>query len=205
MLGERDIDSVCMLMKDLQPNIGGSRDPSMYQALCREALSDKRVVFIVGEEQTKVIAFYIAVIDRNKWRLSFLSRHPLIVLKMVLKRTFNRLSKISKGVSGEQADVETKMPDISAYISPSTTNRSWKDSSPQIAKLLFYGVAVTHRGKHVAKRLIEHMLRTLFERGVSRADAIILLHNIAEVRVVHGLGFNIYRQGGCLFVTKDLS
>ena len=107
-------------------------------------------------------------------------------------------------MSGKKATVETNLPDISPYISPSTTNRSWKDSSPQIAKLLFDGVAVTHRGKHVAKRLTEYMFKTLLERGVSRADGIILLHNIAEVRVVHGLGFNIYRQGGSLFATKDL-
>jgi len=204
MLEKGDIDKVTLTMKELQPNIGGSRDPSMYRSLCHEALLDKRVVFIVAEEQSKIIAFYLAIIDRNRWRITFMVRHPAIVTQMVFKRAFNRFLKILKKVFGKTTGFETNMPDISMFVTPSLTNRSWKDSSPKIAKLLFDGVAVNQRGRHIAKKLTEYMFKALAERGVSRADGIILLHNIAEIRVVHGLGFNIYRHGDSLFVTKDL-
>ena len=204
MLKKEDMESVLQLMQDLQPNIGGSRDPSMYRALCHEALIDKRVVFIVGEEQSKIIAFYLAIIDRNRWRLAFMLRHPLIVTQMTFKRAFNRLMKISRKRSGKTANLDMATPDISKYVSPSTTDRSWRDSSPQIAKILFDGVAVSHQGRHIATGMRDYMYKVLAENGVRRVDAIILSNNIRPIRVAYKLGFNIYMEGGSLLVTKDL-
>ena len=204
MLKKEDMESVLQLMQELQPNIGGSRDPFMYRALCNEALVDERVVFIVGDEQSKIISFYLAIIDRNRWRSAFMLRHPLVALKMVARRFFNQLTKVLKKASAEATDTQMNIPDISQYVSPSSTNRSWKDSSPRIAKILFDGVAVSHQGRYIAKGMREYMYKVLGAKGVRRMDAIILSHNIRPIRVSHKLGFKIYRQDGSLFVTKDL-
>ncbi len=204
MLEKDDIKSVLKLMEEIQPNIGGSRDPSMYQALCHEALLDKRMVFIVGEEQSKIIAFYLAIIDRNRWRITFMFRHPFIVMQMVFERTFKRLLKISKKAAHKIKDFENNMQDISMYLTSIPPSKSWKDSSSRIAKLLYIAVGESHRGKSIAKRTWEYALDVLAKCGVERVDTEILLNNIPSIQLHKGLGFNIYRRGRSLFVTKDL-
>lgn len=205
MLEKGDVNSLLKLMEEIKPNIGGSRDLLLYRALCYDALLNPRVVFTVGEVQTRIIAFYFAVIDRNRWRISFMFRHPLIVTKMVIKRALKKLSKLLKTPDSNTGSLEHLNPDISTYATPDITNKSWNDSSPQIAKLLYIAVKENHRGKDIAKEMWEYALKVLAERGVRRVDTEILLKNEPSIRLHYGLGFNIYRQGSALFVTKDLS
>ena len=204
VLEKDDIKSVLNLMEEIKPNIGGSRDLSLYHALCHEALLDKRVVFIVGEEQSKKIAFYLAIIDRDRWRMSFMFRHPLMVTKMIFNRTFNRLRKLLKAAGPKMGNFKSDMPDISMYIKLGSSNKSWKDSSSRIAKLLYIAVSESHRGKSIAKEMWEYALKVLTDCGVIRVDTEILLNNIPSIRLHYGLGFYIYKQGGALFVTKDI-
>jgi ribosomal protein S18 acetylase RimI-like enzyme len=204
MLEKSDIQSVLRLMEEIKPNIGGSRDQSLYHALCHEALLDKRVVFTVGEEQSKIITFYLAIIDRNRWRMSFISRHPFLGARLAVSRTFNKFRKIIKKATHKTRNIEPSLSNISEYITPVSSNRSWKDSSPKIVKLLFLAVAESHRRKHIAEEMVEYTLKVSAERGARRADGIILFNNIPSIRLIHGLGFSFFRQGGSLFVTKDI-
>ena len=206
MLKKSDIQDVLKLMAEIKPNIGGVRYPSLYNALCNDALFDKRIVFTVAEEQSKIIGFFFGIIDRNSWRFSFMVRHPIIGTRMVFIRTFERLSILVKKFDSKTINLEPYNTEINKFITSGTTSRSWdNDSSPQIAKLLYGGVSGTHRGKNIAKRLGEYICKVLAERGVRRVDATIVYNNIKGIRLDHGLGFTIYRTGYSFFATKDVS
>lgn len=204
ILEKRDIEGVLELMKAIKPDIGGSRNQSLYRALCCEALVDKRVVFTVGEEESKIIAFYLAVIDPSRWRLSFMIRHPLLGIGRVLNKVFDELIKMVNKTKQKTKYSAASLQDINKYITPMPANKSWKDFSPDIAKLLFDAVAESHRGRHIARGMTEYMLEVLAERGARRVDGTIHFHNIPSIRARYVLGFNIHNMGDQLFITKDI-
>jgi hypothetical protein len=202
---ESDIDGVLTLMDETKPNIGGSRNASLYHALCNEALIDKRVVVVVGEEDSKIIAFFLAAIDRDRWRMSFVRRHPWIAIKMTGARVLRKLRRRVVPPEPETRGNENNRHDIRQYIQTTETTKSWKDSSPRIAKLLFICVQEGERRKHVSLGLYQAMIEELAKRGVSRVDGIILLQNIPSIRLSHKLGFHKYIRDSHIFVTKDLA
>lgn len=203
-LEDRDIPNVLKLMIEISPNIGGARYPSLYHALCRESLIDKRVVFIVGEKQSDIVAFHIAIIDRDKWRKSFMMRHPLILARMALSRINHTLRRAVKKATHQRKGLPKPIANIDEFVTPGNTNRSWKDSSPQIAKVLFIGVAESQRGKRIIKSLYEYRDQVLAKRGVKRVDSVILSDNIKMIRASVRLGVSVYKRDGALMTTKDL-
>lgn len=191
-------------MDEIKPNIGGVRYPSLYNALCYEALSDTRVVFVVAEDQLRIIGFAIGIIDRKRWRYSFLTRHPLIVTRMAFSRILNRLPKLVKIAVVRMNSTKTERQNTNLYVTPGSSNSSWSDSSGQIAKFLYEGVSESHRGKHIARKLGECFFQACTERGATRVDAVILAGNIQGLRLDHSLGFNIYQDGISYFGTRKL-
>ncbi len=204
IIEKKDFEGVLELMKTIKPHIGGSQNPVLYHALCCEALEDKRVVFVVGEERSKIVAFFLAIIDPNHWRFSFMLRHPLLGIDRALNISFDRLMRLLNKTKKTTKDFIPLQQNIDKYITPIPSNKSWKDSSPDIAKLVFDAVAESHRGRHIAKDIRSYMLEELTKRGAKRADGDILFHNIPSIHVWFGLGFSIHNMGNQLFITKDL-
>lgn len=204
LLEKRDFEGVLEIMKSIRPDIGGSRDPALYYALCCEALVDKRIVFVVGEVQSKIIAFYLAVIDMKRWRISFMIHHPLIGLERAFNITFNRFRKIIKKTQKKGENIVPQLHNIINYLTPLPPNKSWNDSSPEIAKVLFHAVAGSHRGREIGKGILDFVLKELARRKVRRLDATILFHNIPSIRTAYALGFNLHNRGDQLFVTRDI-
>ena len=132
-------------------------------------------------------------------------RHPLIVVRLAFTRAVNRLMKLARRAQHKIKYDEQYIKDIEELVSDLPSNESWKESSPHIAKILFAGVSENHRGRHVGRMLLESVLKILSDRGVRRADGIILLHNIPSIRMIYRLGFDIYRKGGFVFVTKHMN
>jgi len=203
-LEDGDIPNVLKLMIEISPNIGGARYPSLYHALCRESLIDKRVVFIVGEEQSDIVAFHIAIIDRDKWRKSFMMRHPLILARMAFSRIYHTLRRVVKKAIHQTKGLPKPIANIDDFVTPGNTNRSWKDSSPKIAKIIFTGVAESQRGKRIIKSLYEYRDQVLAKRGVKRVDSVILSDNIKMIRASVRLGVSVYKSDGHLMTTKNL-
>jgi ribosomal protein S18 acetylase RimI-like enzyme len=199
-----DLKSLLSLMNEIKPNIGGSRNPSLYRAICQDALSDKRVVIVVAEEKSEIVGFLLTVINRNRWRRSFLLRHPWSMPRLFWERVSKEWRTPSRETAPGKRNVDGNMQDISPYISTKETNKSWEDSSPQIAKLLFICVRAKERRKRLARNLFDFTIARLVERGVRRADAIVLLHNVPSIRLSHELRFEMYIQEGHIFQTMDI-
>ena len=203
-LEKKDFNNVLKLMNEIQPVIvGGLRCPSLYRAFCYDALIDKRVLFIVAEEKTDIVGFRIVVIDMKNWRLTFCKRHPVLTLRILTQKICNNIrikitTKKNLNIYASQYAV------VAGFVNQTPCNKSWNDSSPQIAKALYVAVKESHRGKNIAAKLIEYGNQILVNHGQKRIDDRILFNNIASIRLHHRLGFNIYKSGHALFVTKEL-
>lgn len=204
LLEKNDLQSILTLMIKIKPMIGGVRYKYFYRALCSEALIDKRVVFTVCEEESKIIGFRVAIIDLRSWKISFFIRHPIVMVGVIFGRALNKFNKMLKKVRKEKKSNLNNMLNINDLISSNFTTKSWSDCTPFIAKSLFVAVEEGYRGKKIASRLIQYSNKILAELGVKRVDSKILIDNISAIRLNHRLGYNIYKKGTSLFSTKDL-
>ncbi|MFA5348073.1 MAG: hypothetical protein WC294_08040 [Methanoregula sp.] len=203
ILERKDIDNTISLMNKIKPDIAGSRDTSLYRALCEDSFKDERLVIVVGEDDSKIVAFFIAVIDPVSWKLSFALRHPIIGIGRGINKGIDRIKR--KLRKPEKVEAKPFPPELIPYITAPTTDKSWSDSSYLIAKLLFDAVDEQYRGRGIAKDMREFMLDKLVKLGVRRVDGLILFNNISSLRVSHAKGFEIYNRGDQLFVTQDIS
>jgi GNAT superfamily N-acetyltransferase len=197
ILERRDIDNTVNLMNKIKPDIAGSRDPSFYRILCEDSFKDYSLVFIVGE-QDGINAFTLSVIDPDGWKINFAMRHPFIASKLALQKALERFRPAGNGKPQVIPDY------IFPLLSKEPTSKSWDDSAPDIAKILFSGVDETCRGKGVAKEMMKFFIGKLACFGVTRVDSTILYDNIASIKVKVAHGFTIYNKGDQLFLTREI-
>ena len=203
MLDQDDLPEIIHLMEEIRPHIAGLCSRSIYTAICRQALVDERLVITVAEDRGKLIGFTINIIEQNRFWISFLTKRPLLASRIAFRKFLNLMGLGVSARKLEPAELEI----INKYVSPGSSGRSWKDSSPTIAKAIFIGVAEQYRGsKIVGKALLNYRKKVLLERGVKRADGIILMHRIASIKLLHKQGGRIERtgKGDRLFVSVDL-
>ena len=197
---KKDLLEIIKLMKVIKPNIAGLHSQKLYDAICADALSDKRIVIVVAEKQSHLIGFNLTIIDRNRyWRL-FIVKHPHLALKIAAHR-FLRLLRVPPD---REVAHSAEPKDISQYITTMPSNLSWKDSSPEIAKLVMTALTKEHRGRHISVGFGAYILDVLAQHGVRRVDTKIDPDNIPSIRLTYGLGFRIERRGEHLFATIDL-
>lgn len=202
LLEQDDLPKILHLMEEFRPSIVGLRSRALYAAVCRQALRDDRLVFIVAETQGKLIGFSIAIIDRNQFWISLLPKHPLLSVRIVFKM-FLRLIGVGKSARVPEPN-ELQM--IKEYIAPTPSGRSWwGDSSPLIAKGLYMAVSKKHRGRGIGRELLRSRNKVSVERGVRRFDGITQTYNISQIHLFHSEGFRIERKGkdDKVFVTID--
>lgn len=200
LANERDYPQVIDLMEKSNFTIAALNSRSIYNAVYRQALKDDKVVFGVAEYEKKLIGLIIAIIDWNKFWLSFLLEHPLLLLQIAFKQL---LKKLGVGVSKVDYDPE-QLKTVEKYLTNSIANRSWKDSSPIIAKAIFISVDPEYRGLKVGLDLNRFRDKIFIERGVKRYDGWVELHRVPQINLLHKTGFLIERRGDKFFVSKDL-
>jgi GNAT superfamily N-acetyltransferase len=204
LLEQDDLPEIVHLIEEFRPTFARLRSRVLYAAICRQALIDERLVFIIAEARGELIGFSIAIIDRNRFWISFLPRYPLLSVRIVFK-VFLKPIRVGESVRTPGPE---ELEIIKEYIAPSHSGRSWwRDSSPRIAKGLYIAVAEKYRGKGIGRQLLRSRNRVLVERGVKRFDGITHLYNIPQIHLFHSEGFRIERKGkgGKLFVTIDLN
>jgi len=188
-------------MKKLRIPIAGLYSKTIYTAICNKALTDNRIVFVVAENQRKLVGLVIAIIDRNRFLVSFLIKHPILALQIFFIKF---LILIKARINGRKPNF-AQMEYIKKYIKNSPSKRSWwKDSSPEIAKAVFISVVPEYRGRKIGLKLNRYRDEILVRRGVERYDGIVELHRIPQIRLLYKTGFYIERKGPKLFVSKDL-
>ena len=200
LVNEYDGPQVIDLMQKANFTIAALNCRSIYDAIYRQALKDRKVVFGVAEYEKKLIGLVIAIIDWNKFWLSFFLGHPMLSLHILVRQ----LLKIC-GVGVAKRDYEPEqLKTVEKFLTTAISNRSWKDSSPQIAKAMFISVDPEYRGLKVGLDLNRFRDKVFIERGVKRYDGWVELHRIPQINLLHKTGFLIERRGDKFFVSKDL-
>jgi len=195
-----DLSEISKLMEVIKPDIAGLHSQKLYDAICADALSDKRIVIVVAEEQSRLIGFNLTIIDRNRYWRSFIFKHPHLAWKIAAHR-FLRLLRVSPD---REATDAAEPKDVSKYITSTPSGLSWKDSSPDIAKLVMTALTKKYRGRRISVEFGAYILDVLAHHGVRRVDTKIDPNNTPSIRLTYGLGFRIERRGEHLFATIDL-
>jgi len=195
-----DFPQLRELLKTLKPEIAGIRSERLYDALCLDALSNRNIVIIIAEEDSRLIGFNVTIIGRHRFFRYFLFKHPLISLKIARQR----LLKLSRGLTGLKSIESAACREATPYISNRDSGRSWQDSSPGIAKILFTAVRGGHRGRRISVGIGEFLLHILEDRGVSRLDTLVDPQNLPSIRLTYRLGFQIERRGEWLLGSIDI-
>ena len=84
-------------------------------------------------------------------------------------------------------------------------NRSWKDTSPTIAKSEHTAVSKDARGRSIGLKLQFLTFKVLKERGVTRVDNTIAFDNIPSIRMSRKAGWRFSLKKNYLFGTIDLT
>ncbi|MBN2198376.1 MAG: GNAT family N-acetyltransferase [Candidatus Aminicenantes bacterium] len=190
----QDLPQLEELFKSFAPEIAGLRSPRLYEALVKDAVSNRDIVVIVAEERSSLIGFNMTIIGRRRFIRNFVLGHPLLSLRIAA-------AKILK----PRREPAARLPigAMSPFVSPGNSGRSWKDASPEIAKILWTGVREEYRGRRISSGIGEHLLRVLKDRGVRRVDVLVDPWNLPSVRLTRALDFRIERRRGRLFGSMD--
>ena len=202
LLGRNDLPEIIKLMEEIRPPVAGLRSRQIYAAICCAALKTDKVVFVVAEQETKLIGFAIAIIEYKRFWKIFLRNHILLALQIIVSKFVQFFQRKRKANASFESNT------IRKYLysrHPGHPERSWKDSSPFIAKSLYTGVRRNFRKRGIGKDLQKFRNHILAQRSVKRVDAKIDPQNIPSIRMHHATGTQIVQERSrMLFVTTDL-
>ena len=195
---EKDINEVITIMKDTNLSVSGLKCTGLYKALSYDAVYNQNVLLIIGIINQKIIGYYIIIFNWLKYWKKFFLYHPCVSLKIIknrIKRRLLRNNKCNESVNHV----------IDKYICPQNINahRYWEESSPQIAKLLYYSVHNKYRGKGYGTKILMNLLEELQKRGIKRIDAHIGFDNISSIKTFFKTGWKIIKQKNSLLASID--
>jgi len=198
----RDRRAFCRLLDEFKPRIAGLRSPLTYRAVFSDAFTSPHIVIVVATDGDELVGFSVAAIDWNRYQRRFPFRHPLAAMASLAKRLVDRLRVALRRSGGAPGDGGDGDPIGSA--AGGAIARSWRESSPDIAKVIYTGVARGTRHRGVAYAMAVHRMRLLGERGVRRIDAIVWANNTAAIRLNERLGYRAERHGDVYFMSRSL-
>jgi hypothetical protein len=94
---------------------------------------------------------------------------------------------------------------IKKRITKREHKRSWKDSSPKIAKIVITAVKKTERRKKISLGIGDFLIAELERRGISRVDTLIDPRNTPSINLSHNLGFDFEKEGKQLLASLDIN
>ncbi|MBC2709809.1 MAG: GNAT family N-acetyltransferase [Desulfosarcina sp.] len=151
-------------MEEMKPPVAGMQSRGIYEPFCNYVMETDKVIFAVAEIEEQIIGFSITIIDYKRFWRKFFTNHILLSIKVVFKK-FVKLLKHNRSIQ-----LSSEPVDISKYLSKHNTNRSWKDSSPIIGKVLYIAVKKDYRQKGIGKGLYKFRHKILLQKGVKRVD-----------------------------------
>lgn len=196
-----DVHAAARLMEASGQVISGMRTARAYRTLCSEAVLDPRVVVVVGDCRGRLVGYGVGFIDWRRYRRSYGLRHPLLAVSMLAERA---LASIGLGRRSDSRRL-TRLPAPPGVRPAGASGRSWRDSSPEIAKIAEIFVAAECRGQGLGSKLVLALYRELAARGARRVDCRTDIRNAASLRMNDKVGLLMEMTGrNALFGTRDL-
>jgi hypothetical protein len=203
LIKEEDIVEVCGLMKAAHATFAKMQSPEIYAAICSDALHSDTVVLAVAKFDNEVVGYSLGVIDRKKYWRSYFFRYPVLTAKIAMSILLEKL-KVFHSVKHQSPSLDQP---LEKFVDVVPTKRSWKDSSPTIAKSLHTCVSEHVRNKSIGLKLLFYTFKILKDRGVSRVDTMIRIDNsnISSIKMNRKAGWKFSRTGDYIFGTIDLN
>ena len=207
LVKKEDIAEVCKLMKETNYFLtGGVGSQSIFSAVCRDAFHRNDVIIAVAKLENVVVGYSVKIIHRPRYWKSFIFRYPVLGAKLLSKMSFRRIKlsfkRITEFFQAKHQPVKQSIKDLVNIV---PTNRSWRDSSPTIAKAEHTAVSKDARGRSIGLKLHLYTFKILKERGVTRVDNTIDFHNIPSIRMNRKAGWRFSLTENYLFGTIDLT
>lgn len=201
VIGDRDAAPAAVLMEESGRTIAGFRSRASYRSLCRDALVDPRAVVVVAESDGRLVGYGVGFIDWARYRRSYARRHPVHALLMLGDRLLATVRKKERGDLRSPTD----LPAPPGVRPAGASGRSWRDSSPKIAKFADIFVIGRSRGRGIGPRLVGALFAELARRGATRVDCRTDIRNAATLRMNEKVGLKMEMTGvNSLFGTRDL-
>jgi GNAT superfamily N-acetyltransferase len=200
MTSEDESEVLSLMLQSGFP-ISGLVTRSIYSSLCKDALTCSDTQVAVAAIENRIVAFLLTITDWTRYWRRFMLRHPVPGLRIVK----NRARRYGKHVDVWPQLLQSDREYVRSIISDSPSGRSWSDSSPSIAKVVFVQVDPQFRGRRLGVGLYYFLMDYLASRGVTRIDAKVDLTNRRAMPLHVSVGYRLERTGNSLFATKDLS
>ena len=201
------IAEVCKLAKETNYFLpGGVGSQIVFSAVCRDALHRNDVIIAVAKLDNVVVGYSVKIIHRSRYWKSFIFRYPVLGAKLLSKMSCKRIKLSCKRITEFfQAKHQPVKQSIKDLVNIVPTNRSWRDSSPTIAKAEHTAVSKDARGRSIGLKLHFYTFKILKERGVTRVDNTIDFDNIPSIRMNRKAGWRFSLTENYLFGTIDLT
>lgn len=200
MLEEGDIPMVCDLLQATGASIDGMTSRIVYRAVCKDSMAEGDAIVVVSIKDGIFAGCAIALVDRKSYWRSFLPRHPIAAFYVIVRLLAMKIS----AAAGFNKKLVQPDYDYGGRISGKPSGRTWRESSPSIAKIMHIGVANALRGMGLAKGLYRYLFAVLAERGVKRLDGNSSFDNASSVKLFLSTGFTVERTSGNFFATRDI-
>ncbi len=200
LINLEDLSNIYEFLNEIKPSIAGLNSNKIYSAICRDALHNNKMIIVTAKSKERVVGIVITLIDWKSYWKHFSMHHPVLAGEILIYRLRRILA--DRKVEVNESYQNNFIDDL---ISPSNLSRSWKDSLPCIAKVIFIGVRKDYRGKGIGKQLYNYLFKVLAEKGVIRVDACIDITNISSILFHSRMGWGIIKKTRELFCTIDWS
>ena len=194
-----ELEKFYHLLTELRTPVAGLVNKRIYKAIAKEALKNENIVIVIAKDEEEVIGCNITVVDWKHFWSKFFRSYPHIAIEIFFKRAMKRVVTPKTKMA-----IENKDKIIDQYLAITPTDRSWNDSSPQIAKTIYTGVHNKFRKKGIGKKISTYRNSVLKDRGVKRLDTNLSRTNLPIIKMNYSIGYKIYRDGSRLFGTIDL-
>jgi ribosomal protein S18 acetylase RimI-like enzyme len=195
----RDRRAFCRLLDEFRPRIAGLRSPLTYRAVFSDAFVSPHILIVVATDGGKLVGFSLTAIDWNRYQRRFALQHPLLATLSGLKKVLDGVRVALRPLASGRTDA------VGAGIEADGMNdRSWRDSSPDIAKVIYTGVTRAARHHGVAYAMARYRTELLRELGVRRVDSIVAPNNAAAIHLNEKLGYRAERRGAVLLMSTEL-
>jgi hypothetical protein len=169
-------------------SVAGRLDPAIYRAFIEDALGRRGPHIMVVRACGRIVGWSIGVIDSRRYWISFLTRHPVVGIRILAGLCLQRC-KQRRAMRGEPVSQEEREPDLPRWLP--ADHCLWGKDGRRTARLIDTTVLPSLRGTGLGGELQFHHLKELRRLGILRAEAYVRIDKSGWLRFNARSGFKV--------------
>ncbi len=196
LLAKDEIPALLELLAKQKVSFAGYAGVSMHKLMCSDALRQTGVVCLVVRIKGGLAGYVFALIGPQAYWRNLCWRRPVLFARILL-------AKMRKGVNGV-AHPPALPEELMHRMHLEDGKESWKDSSPELAKVQFIGVRAECEGMGLGGLLYRACFTELKRRGVKRVDAHVDAANVRSLWLHVNTGWTVHYHHDAAFAVRYL-